>query len=262
MDLQIENRTALVTAAGSGLGQAMAIALAREGVKVAVTGRTVEKLNHTVELIKNQGGEAHAWVLDLSQSETFDNTLNAIQEKWGTIDILVNNSGGPTPSKAEGVSAEVWQTQFNTMVCSLIQLTDKVLPAMKSQGWGRIITSTSSGVIAPIPNLAISNTLRMSLLGWSKTLSSEVAADGITVNVILPGRIATERVAQLDAIRAKNTGSTIQEVTEKSRMTIPMKRYGDPEEYGATAAFLASKQASYITGSVIRVDGGLIPSVL
>jgi len=262
MDLRIDNRVALVTAAGSGLGQAMALSLAKEGVKVAVTGRSVEKLNNTVALIKEQGGEAHAWVLDLSQPDTFDNTLDAIREKWGNIDILINNSGGPTPSKAEGVSADVWQTQFNTMVCSLIQLTDKVLPAMKSNGWGRIITSTSSGVIAPIPNLAISNTLRMSLLGWSKTLSSEVAADGITVNVILPGRIATERVAQIDAITASKTGCTVEEITEKSLLTIPMKRYGDPEEYGATAAFLASEQASYITGSVIRVDGGLIPSTL
>ena len=147
------------------------------------------------------------------------------------------------------------------MGASLIQLTDKLLPAMRSRGWGRIITSTSSGVIAPIPGLALSNALRMSLLGWSKTLAAEVAADGVTVNVMVPGRIATDRVGQLDAIKAKREHSTAEAVAEKSRLSIPAGRYGHPHEYGATAAFLASQPASYITGAVIRVDGGLIGSV-
>ncbi len=261
MDLNIKNRVALVTASGSGLGQAMAVSLAQEGVKVAVTGRSVEKLKNTVEMIEDQGGTAKAWQLDLSKPETFDEVLNAINEEWGTIDILVNNSGGPQPGKVQDVGPQIWQQQFNTMVWSLIQLTEKVLPSMKQKGWGRIITSTSSGIIAPIPNLAISNTLRMSLVGWSKTLSAEVAADGITANIIVPGRIATERVAQLDAIKAKKSGCTTEEIAKQSRLSIPAKRYGNPSEYGATAAFLASTQASYITGSVIRVDGGLIPSV-
>jgi len=261
MDLQIQQRVALVCGAGSGLGQAIALSLAQEGVKVAVTGRNPEKLAHTVALITQQGGEAHAWGLDLAQPEQFDAMIGAIRQHWGDIDILVNNSGGPPPATAQGTDGAVWQQQFSLMVASLIQLTDKLLPAMRQRGWGRIITTTSSGVIAPIPNLALSNALRMSLLGWSKTLASEVAADGVTVNVMVPGRIATARVGELDAIKAKRENSSTEAVAEKSRQTIPTGRYGEPQEYGATAAFLAGQPASYITGAVIRVDGGLIGSI-
>ena len=147
------------------------------------------------------------------------------------------------------------------MVASLIQLTDKLLPAMRSRGWGRIITTTSSGVITPIPGLALSNALRMSLLGWSKTLASEVAGDGVTVNVMVPGRIATDRVSQLDALKAQRENSSAEAVAEKSRQSIPAGRYGEPQEYGAVAAFLAGQPSSYITGAVIRVDGGLIGAI-
>jgi len=261
MDLQIEGRVALVCGAGSGLGQAMAVALAQEGCRVAVTGRNMEKLLATVALIETQGGEAQAFQLDLAAPQTFDAVLNAIRLHWDDVDILVNNSGGPPPAQAQGTESAVWQQQFSVMVASLIQLADKVLPAMRQRGWGRIITSTSSGVIAPIANLALSNALRMSLLGWSKTLAAEVAADGITVNVLVPGRIATDRVSQLDAIKATRENSSAEEVANKSRQAIPAGRYGEAREYGATAAFLAGQPASYITGSVIRVDGGLIGSV-
>ncbi len=261
MDFQIQQRVALVCGAGSGLGQAIALSLAQEGVKVAVTGRNPEKLAHTVELITGLGGTAQAWQLDLAAPEQFDEILGGIRQHWGDIDILVNNSGGPPPALAQGTEGALWQQQFSVMVASLIQLTDKLLPAMRRRGWGRIITTTSSGVIAPIPNLALSNALRMSLLGWSKTLASEVAADGVTVNVMVPGRIATDRVGQLDAIKAKRENSSAEAVAEKSRLSIPAGRYGEPQEYGATAAFLASQPASYITGAVIRVDGGLIGSI-
>lgn len=261
MDFQIQQRVALVCGAGSGLGQAIAVSLAQEGVRVAVTGRNPEKLAHTVELITRLGGTAQAWALDLAVPEQFDAVIDAIRQHWGDIDILVNNSGGPPPALAQGTEGALWQQQFSVMVASLIQLTDKLLPAMRRRGWGRIITTTSSGVIAPIPNLALSNALRMSLLGWSKTLASEVAADGVTVNVMVPGRIATDRVGQLDAIKAKRENSSAEAVAEKSRQSIPAGRYGEPQEYGATAAFLASQPASYITGAVIRVDGGLIGSI-
>lgn len=261
MDLQIQQRVALVCGAGSGLGRAIAQSLAKEGVRVAVCGRNPEKLAETVAAIAQQGGTAHAWTLDLAAPQHFDGMLEEIRQHWGDVDILVNNSGGPPPAQAQGTDAAVWQQQFSLMVASLIQLTDKVLPAMRKQGWGRIITTTSSGVVAPIANLALSNALRMSLLGWSKTLASEVAADGVTVNVMVPGRIATARVSQLDAIKAGRENSTAEEVAEKSRKTIPAGRYGEPEEYGATAAFLAGQPASYITGSVVRVDGGLISSM-
>lgn len=261
MDFMISGKTALVCGAGSGLGRAMAQALAAEGVKVAVTGRNEEKLAETVALITRAGGEARAWQLDLTVPQTFDKVLGEIRQRFGAITILINNSGGPSPSTASGVDAAVWQQQFSAMVSSLIQLTDKVLPDMYAEGWGRIITSTSSGVVAPIARLGVSNTLRMALVGWSKTLAAEVAASGITANVLVPGRIATERVGQLDAARAGREGVNVETVRSNSQRTIPVGRYGRPDEYGAAAAFLASQQASFITGSVLRADGGMIPSL-
>jgi 3-oxoacyl-[acyl-carrier protein] reductase len=146
-------------------------------------------------------------------------------------------------------------------VLSVIATTDRVLPKMRARRWGRIITSASSGVAAPIPNLAISNALRLSLLGWSKTLSREVAKDGITVNVVLPGRIATSRIKFLDEAKAKREGRTLEDVEAENLVAIPVGRLGDPEEYADVVAFLASERAAYITGSVVRVDGGMIPSI-
>lgn len=261
MDFGIQGRVALVSGAGGGLGRAIALALAAEGVKVAVCGRTQATLDETVALIKQQGGNARAWTLDLTRQDTFDAVLTDIRASLGPVGILVNNSGGPQPSGATGVAPEQWSAQFSAMVGSLILLTDKVLPDMRAAGWGRIITSTSSGIVTPIANLGISNTLRIALAGWSKTLAAEVARDGITVNVMVPGRIATRRVGQLDAARAGREGISVQDVAAKSAAAIPAGRYGNPEEYGAVAAFLASSQASYMTGGVIRVDGGMIPSI-
>ena len=147
------------------------------------------------------------------------------------------------------------------MVLSLISITDRVLPGMRQRKWGRIITSTTSGAIAPIKNLAISNTLRAALLAWSKTLAAEVASEGITVNVIMPGRVATDRLRQLDEARAQRENVSYDSVVQASLKQIPMGRYGDPQEYGDTATFLASQNASFITGSVIRVDGGQIQAI-
>jgi 3-oxoacyl-[acyl-carrier protein] reductase len=147
------------------------------------------------------------------------------------------------------------------MVLAVIAITDRVLPHMRERKWGRIITSTSSGVVAPIPNLGISNTLRLSLVGWSKTLAREVGRDGITSNIVLPGRIATQRITFLDEQKAKRENRSVTDVSAESTASIPLGRYGDPQEYGDVVAFLASERASYITGSVIRVDGGLIQSI-
>ena len=147
------------------------------------------------------------------------------------------------------------------MVLSVLAITDRVLPGMRVKKWGRIITSTSSGVVTPIPNLAISNALRLSLVGWSKTLAREVAQDGITCNIILPGRIATDRIKFLDEAKAKREGRAVSQICAESTSTIPMGRYGNPEEYADVVTFLASTRSSYMTGSMFRVDGGLISSI-
>lgn len=261
MDLGIKGKVALVMASSRGLGQAMAVSLAKEGVKVAVTGRSPEGLKKSVELIEAVGGVAIALNWDLSDHSVIDGLVSRVEQELGPIDILINNTGGPPPTSATGQDPALWQKSFNDMVLSLIAITDRVLPGMRERKWGRIITSTTSGAIAPIKNLAISNTLRAALSAWSKTLSSEVAAEGITVNIIMPGRVATERLRQLDEARAKRESILYEEVVKSSLRLIPMGRYGDPKEYGDAAAFLASQNASYITGTVMRVDGGQTQAV-
>ena len=261
MDLGIKGKVALVLASSRGLGQAMAVSLAREGVKVAVTGRNAEGLKRSVELIEAVGGTALALSWDLSDLTAIDSLVSQVEKELGPIDILINNTGGPPPTPAAGQDPALWSKSFNDMVLSLISITDRVLPGMRQRKWGRIITSTTSGAISPIKNLAISNTLRAALLAWSKTLATEVAAEGVTVNVIMPGRIATDRLRQLDELRAKREGVSYDEVVVSGLKTIPAGRYGDPAEYGDTAAFLASAKASFITGTVTRVDGGQIQAV-
>ncbi len=261
MDLGLNGRAALVLGAGGGLGGAIAHALAREGAHVAAADVHQESLDRTVESIRAKRGIAQGVRIDLSDLATLPEALEEIRKELGTVDILVNNSGGPPPTTAADVDPEIWEKQFRAMVSSLMHMTNLVLPGMREKRWGRIITSASSGVISPIANLGISNALRLSLLGWSKTLSAEVAPYGITANVAVPGRIATDRIRQLDQARANREGKTVEQISSLSSDTIPMRRYGNPEEYADAVTFLASERASYITGSVLRVDGGLIASI-
>jgi 3-oxoacyl-[acyl-carrier protein] reductase len=261
MDLGINNRVALVMGAGGGLGAAIAASLAREGVQVAGGDVNRDALDHTRRAIEAAGGTFLPVQADLSDLASLDAAIATVEDQLGPVDILVNNTGGPPPSPAAGVSAATWRTHFDAMVASVFHLTDTVLTGMRSRGWGRVITSTSSGVIAPIPNLGISNALRSALVGWSKTLANEIGRDGVTANIILPGRIATPRIISLDRARAERESRSVEEVSAASVATIPVGRYGQPEEYGDTVAFLASERASFINGSVVRVDGGMIPSV-
>ena len=261
MDLGIRHKTAVVVGAGSGLGAASAKALAAEGARVILVGRREQALQQTASEIQSLGGVSHVLVGDISQTGLVADRLNALKASLGPISILVNNTGGPPPTPASGQSSDLWMTQFQSMVMSVIALTDVVLPDMRAQGWGRILTIASSGVIAPIPNLALSNAMRLTLVGWSKTLSREVASQGITVNMVLHGRIATDRVRFLDESKAQRESKEVSQVEEESRSAIPLGRYGKPEEFGSTVAFLASQQAAYITGSMIRVDGGMIASI-
>lgn len=261
MDLGLKGKTALVLGAGGGLGSAIAATLAREGAKVALGDVDEAALARVVGAIAAAGGEALALKFDLADLGGIDTRVTEIEAKLGAVDVLVNNTGGPPPTPAAGQDPALWAKSFEQMVLSVIALTDRVLPSMRARKWGRIVTSTSSGVVAPIPNLAISNALRLSLVGWSKTLAREVARDGITANIVLPGRIATDRIKFLDQKKAEREGRTVEEVSAESTGSIPAGRYGDPQEYANVVVFLASVPASYVTGSVIRVDGGLIASI-
>lgn len=261
MDLQLSGRVALICAASGGLGAAIARNLAREGVKVAISGTNQAKLDREAEVIRASGGIVLPLRWDLADLTLIEPMIAKIEAELGPIDILVNNTGGPPPSPAAGQDQAIWLKHFQSMVLCVLAITDRVLPGMRERGWGRIITCTSMGVIAPIPNLGISNTLRASLVGWSKTLSREVARAGITVNVLAPGRIDTDRVRAIDAGAAARENRSPAEIAAASANAIPMGRYGRPEEFADAAAFLASERASYITGSVLRVDGGAIPNV-
>jgi 3-oxoacyl-[acyl-carrier protein] reductase len=261
MEFGLKGKTALVLGGGGGLGRAISIALAGEGANVAVADIDPKAIAETQAALASIGGNGIGLVWDLADLSLIDAHVKRIEGELGSVDVLVNITGGPPPTPASGQDPALWTKHFQSMVLSVIAITDRVLPKMREKKWGRIITSTSSGVVSPIPNLAISNALRLSLVGWSKTLAREVGKDGITANIILPGRIATDRIKFLDEAKAKREGRSVEEVAAESASSIPLGRYGKPEEYAAAVAFLASEGAAYITGSTIRVDGGLIASV-
>lgn len=261
MNLEISGRTALVTAGGGGLGRAIALRLAAEGASIVVADINQAAADETRAAIMAAGGKATALQWDMGNLELVDERIGLIERDVAPVDILVNISGGPAPSLSYETQASDWAKNFQSMVASTIAITNRVLPNMREQRWGRVVTSSSSGAIAPIPNLSVSNALRASLLAWSKTLASEVAADNVTSNVVVPGRVATARIRFLDEAKAKREGRPVDEVIAQSTSSIPMRRYGEPEEYADAVAFLASNRASYITGTVLRIDGGYIASI-
>ncbi|MGR6432992.1 SDR family oxidoreductase [Rhizobium sp. PAMB 3174] len=249
MDLGLKGRKALVLGASRGLGAAIAAALADEGVTVYAAARNVPR--------DGLADGITPVTLDLADRGSVE-TLTARLVAEGGVDILINNTGGPKPGPAAGQDMSAWASAFEQMALSIFSITDALLPAMIERRWGRIITVGSSGVVQPIPNLALSNGVRGAIGGWSKTLAAEVAGHGVTVNMILPGRIETDRLRELDANKAAKTGMSAEAVRKASQGDIPAGRYGTPEEFAAVATFLASKQASYVTGTQIRVDGGLV----
>jgi 3-oxoacyl-[acyl-carrier protein] reductase len=262
MDLGLDNKRALVLGASRGLGAAISASLAREGAQVISAARNQAAIVEWTGRITSADarGRIAPAQLDLADLKSVDRLADEILAAGG-VDILVNNSPGPPPGEARAVLRDAWLAQFETMAASLFHLTRRLLPPMVERKWGRIITVVSSGVDQPIPRLALSNGIRAAVVGWSKTLAAEVASAGITVNVVLPGRIATQRVEELDKAAADREGRTVSEVVERSMSTIPVQRYGAPEEFADVVAFLASARASYVTGAKIRVDGGLIRSL-
>lgn len=262
MDLGINGKRALVLASSQGLGLGVATKLCEEGAKVIISGRVQAKLAAAAATLNEAGpGQADYAVVDISDADAARKLYAAANEKLGGVDILVNNTGGPPPGTVEAPDMETWRSQIETMMLRVIEITNLCLADMRKAGWGRILTLASSGVIQPIPNLAMSNTIRSSLVGWSKSLSNEVAASGITVNMLLPGKIRTQRLKQLDENTAKATGKSVEEVAAAEQAVIPAGRYGTVEEFGSVAAFLVSEPARYVTGGLIRCDGGLIRSV-
>jgi 3-oxoacyl-[acyl-carrier protein] reductase len=257
MDLGLERRHALVTGASRGLGRAIALALAAEGADVVAVARNLERLNELAVSSPAGSGKITAHCCDLADASAIDRLSDVL----GLVEVLVLNTGGPPPGPADETSDAVWTKQFEAMFLSAVRLTRLALPGMRQRGFGRIIAVVSSGVIQPIPNLAVSNAIRSALVGWAKTLAGEVASHGITVNCLAPGRIATDRVAELDQGRAQREGLSLEEVERQSRVGIPVGRYGDATEFAAVATFLASPRSSYMTGDIIRVDGGMIRSV-
>ena len=259
MDLELTGRVALVTAASKGLGRATATQLAAEGARVMISSRGADQLARTAQEIADATGaqveHCPADVADL------DRLLRETQERLGGIDVLVNNAGGPPPGGFDALDDAMWQQAFELNLLSTVRLFRGVLPHMREQGWGRIVTVASSSIKQPIDNLTLSNTFRVGLLGLAKSVALEVAPDGVLVNTIGPGRIATDRVASLDAGRAEKTGQSVEEVRAQSEKGIPLGRYGTAEEFGKVAAFLASGANTYVTGQNFLVDGGMVRAI-
>ncbi len=263
MNLHLTGKRALICGGSSGLGRAVAAALVAEGVHVALLSRDAARLQAVADDLNASGpGGAVIAPADLADPDALLKAVDAAEQALGgPVEILLNNTGGPPPSGVEGLDPQLWRDQFEAMVLSVFRLTDRVLPGMKAAGWGRILNVASVSVVEPIGTLGVSNTLRASVVAWAKTLAGEVAPHGITVNTLLPGRIDTPRIQRLDAARAAAMGVTADEARTESVKSIPVGRVGTPEEFAAVAAFLASPLAAYVTGSMIRVDGGSVKAV-
>src|SRR3977135_95551 len=257
MDLGLKDRVALVAAASRGIGYAAARELAREGARVFLCSRDERRASAAAQKIHEETGAnvagVAADVIDGAQTETF---VNLALERAGRVDICVTNAGGPPATTFADTNLDMFRHAFEQNALSAIRFAKLVLPGMQAQGWGRIVNITSVSVKQPIEGLLLSNTVRAGLTGWAKTVSAEVAADGVTVNNVAPGYTLTERQEQLAEVRSKALGKSKPEIIESWATQAPMRRMARPEEIAAAIAFLACERASYITGVTLQVDGG------
>jgi 3-oxoacyl-[acyl-carrier protein] reductase len=256
MDLMLADKVALVCGASQGLGLAIAQALAAEGAAVALLARNAAKLEDEAGAIRDVGGRAMAAAADLSDWASVAEALAAVGREFGDPDILINNCGPPPPIDVTTVEPEVWRAQFEAMVLTPMRLTVAVLPAMRRRGFGRILTVASTSIVEPIANLAISNSLRAALALWMKTLAGQVAGDAVTVNLVLPGSFATARLDSMNRMAAEDQGVSVDELAARATAAIPARRFGRPSEFADVIAFLASPRAAYLTGTMVRIDGG------
>lgn len=263
MDLQLQDKVALVTAASKGLGKAVAMRLAQEGVVLAICARGREQLRATASEIESATGQRVLPLkADVSEPDQADGLVRATVEEFGRLDILVTNAGGPPPGQFLDLTPEDWETAWRLTLMSAVRLLYAAVPVMKEQKEGAVLAITSITVKQPLPNLVLSNSLRLSIIGLIKTLADELAPDGIRVNGICPGWTRTDRVDQLLQDRASRQLTTPEVEAAKIAIDIPLGRMGTPEEFAQAAAFLVSPAASYITGVSLLVDGGMYRGVM
>lgn len=263
MDMGIKDKVAIVAASSKGLGKAVAMGLAREGVKLTICARGEEELRKTASEIESETGvEVLAVPSDVSKHEEIENVVSESINKYSTVDIMVNNAGGPPVGVFEEFSLKDWQKAVELNLFSTITFSKLVIPYMKKNNWGRIINMTSYTVKEPVDGLILSNTVRAGITGLTKTLSNELGAYNILVNNVSPGRIHTDRITQLAEERAKRSGATFEEALKSMDEGIPLGRVGQPHEFANLVVFLASERASYITGDTILIDGGLSKGIM
>ena len=256
MELGLKGKRAIVMAASRGLGFASAMGLAREGCKLIICSRDQARIEAAAAAIKKEtGADVTALVADVSSASEAKRLVDAAVSAYGGLEIVVHNAGGPPAGETLQMSDEQWQKAFEQNLLSLTRVVGAAAPEMKKAGYGRVLTIASSSIKQPIPNLALSNALRAGVWGIAKTMSRELAPQGILVNVIAPGRIDTERIAELDQANAQQSGKSVEDVRKASVGTIPLGRLGRPEELANLVVFLASEAGNYISGQAITVDG-------